>query len=140
MALALQRLRVFVLAQDILIELHVGPKEILEPCLNSLSISEHFLGDIIGVDVDTDRANDSKLFSFNWDRRAFEFSRADVQLVIQFVLVKELTLLKIDQKIRRPVAQVSAGRIVFQHDQRMRWVSEIMEQDLDSGIRKGLSN
>src|SRR5207249_8063977 len=108
-----------VLAQDILIELHVGSKKVLEPCFNSLSISQHFLGDVIGVDVDTDRANDSKLLSFNWDRRAFEFSRSDVQLVIQFVFVKELTLLKIDQQIRRAVAQVPAGRIVFQYDERM---------------------
>ena len=140
MALAFQRLRVFVLAQDILIELHVGPKKVLEPRLNSLSILQHFLGDVIGVDVDTDRANDSKFLSFDGDRRTFEFSRANFQLIIQFFLVKKLTLLKIDQQIRRAVAQVPAGRIVFQYDERMRWVSEIVEQDLDSGIRKGFSD
>jgi hypothetical protein len=38
MALALERLRVFVLAQDIFIELHVGAKEVLEPSFDALSI------------------------------------------------------------------------------------------------------
>src|SRR5438552_697690 len=136
MALTFQRLRVFVLAQDILVELYIGAKKVLEPRLDSVLISQHFLGDVIGVDVDTDGANNSKFPSFDGDRRAFEFSRPDVQLVIQFFFVKELTLLQIDQQIRCSVAQVPAGRIVFQYDERLGWVSQIVQQDLDSGVRK----
>ena len=78
MPLALLRLCVFVLAQNIFVELHLGAKKVLEPCLDPLSILKHFLGHVIRVDVDTNRADDSEFLSFNRDRGAFEFSRADV--------------------------------------------------------------
>ena len=81
----------------------------MEPRFDSLSIFQHFFGDIISVDIDADRTNDSKFFSFDWDRCAFEFSRSDVQLVIQFVFVQELPAFEIDQQIRCAVAQMPAG-------------------------------
>ena len=81
--LALLRLCVFVLAQNIFIELHVGSKKVLEPRLDSLSILQHFLADVIGIDINTNRADDSEFFSFDRDRGAFEFSSADVQLVVR---------------------------------------------------------
>ena len=87
MSFSFESFRVFVLAQDILIELHVGAKKVLEPRFDSLSIFQDFLADVIRVDVDADRADDSEFLSLNRDRRAFEFSRAEVQFVIQFVLV-----------------------------------------------------
>ena len=79
-------------------------QEILEPGFDSLPIFQHFLGDVIGVDVDADCANDSKLLSLNGNRGAFEFSRTDVQLIIQFVFVQELTAFEVDQQICCTVA------------------------------------
>jgi hypothetical protein len=99
MAFAFERLGVFVLAENVFVELHVGAKKIPEPRFDSLPILQHFLGDEIRIDVDTDRAHDSEFFSFDWDRRALELSRADVQLIIQFVFIKELPTLQIDQQV-----------------------------------------
>jgi hypothetical protein len=115
--LPLLRLCVFVLAQNIFIELHVGSKKILEPRLDALSILKHFLGDVIRVDVYANRANDSEFLSFDRDRGAFEFSRADVQLVIQFVFVQELPALEVNEQIRGAVAQMPPGHIVFKNNQ-----------------------
>ena len=80
MPLALLRLCVFVFAQNILIELHVGAQKVLEPRFDALLIFQHFVADVIGVDVNADRANDSEFLSFDRDSGAFEFSSADVQL------------------------------------------------------------
>jgi hypothetical protein len=68
MTLALERLRVFVLAQDIFIELHLGAKEVLEPRFDPLSILQHFLGDVVGINVYANRANDSEFLSFDGNR------------------------------------------------------------------------
>ena len=91
--LALLGLCVFVLAQNIFIELHVSAQKVLEPRFDALSIFQHFLGDVISIDVYANRTYNSEFFSFDWDRGAFEFSRADVQLVVQLVLVQELAAL-----------------------------------------------
>src|SRR5947208_16759149 len=85
MTLALERLRIFVLAQNIFVELHLGAKEVLEPSFDPLSILQHFLRDVISVNVDANRADDSEFFSLDRNRRAFEFSRADVQFIVQLV-------------------------------------------------------
>jgi hypothetical protein len=74
MAFSFQRFRVFVFAQNILIKLHIFSKKIPEPGFDSLSILEHFLGDVISVDVDTDRADDSEFLSLDWNCCAFELS------------------------------------------------------------------
>ena len=117
MPLALLRLYVFVLAQDIFIELHLGAQEVLEPSFDPLSILQHLLGDVISVNVDANRANDSEFLSFNRDRGAFEFSRADVQFIIQFLFVQELPALEVNEQIRGAVAQMPPGHIVFKNDQ-----------------------
>ena len=96
MAFAFERLGVFVLAQNIFIELHVGAQKVLEPRFDALPIFQHLFSDVISVDVDSDRAYDSEFLSLDGDRCAFEFSRTDVQLVVQLFLVKKLTLLQID--------------------------------------------
>ena len=115
--LPLLRLCVFVLAQNIFVELHVGVQKVLEPGFDPLSILKHFLGDVIRVDVYANRANDSEFLSFDRDRGAFEFSRADVQFVIQFVFVQELPALEVNEQIRGAVAQMPPGHIVFKDNQ-----------------------
>ena len=102
--LALERIRIFVLAQNIFVEVHLGTKEVLEPSFDPLSILQHFLRDVISVNVDANRADDSEFLSFDRNRRAFEFSRADVQLVVQLVLVEELAAFQIYQQICCTVA------------------------------------
>jgi hypothetical protein len=76
----------------------------LEPSFDPLSILKHFLGHVIRVDVYANRANDSEFLSFDRNRRAFEFSRADVQLVVQLVLIQELATFQINQQICCAVA------------------------------------
>src|SRR5437016_11434375 len=108
-------------------------KKILEPRFNTLSVAQYPLGDVISVDVDADRANDSKFLSFDWDRCAFEFSRADVQLVIQFLFVEELPAFEINQQIRCAVPQMPARNIVFESDERVRGIrSEEHTSELQS--------
>jgi len=87
-SLAFLCLCIFVLAQNIFIELHVGSKKILKPCFDALSILQHFFGDVISIDVDANRTDDSKFLPLNRNRSAFEFSGANIQLVVQLVLVQ----------------------------------------------------
>ena len=67
MALAFERLGIFVFAQNIFIQLHVAAKEILKPGFDPLSILQHFLGDVVRIDVDADPANYSEILAFNGD-------------------------------------------------------------------------
>src|SRR6266481_6631651 len=101
-----------------------------------LSVAQYLLGNVISVDVDADRANDSKFFSFDWDRRAFEFSRTDVQLVIQFVFIQELAAFEINQQVCCAITQVPPSNIVFERNKGVRGISQVVQQYLDSGIRK----
>src|SRR4029450_355287 len=87
-----------------------------------------------------DRANDPEFLARNWDRRAFEFSRAHIQLVIQFLFIEKLALFQIDQQIGRAIAQVTASHIVLQNDQRVRRIGQIVQQDFDAGIWQRFSN
>ena len=103
-ALALQRLGVFVLAQDIFLELHVRPEKVLEPGFDPLSIFQHFLCDVVRVDVDADRADDSKVLALDRNGCALEFSGADIELVVEFIFVQQLALFQIDQETGRPIA------------------------------------
>src|SRR5262249_1023890 len=97
-SLAFLCLCIFVLAQNIFIELHVGSKKILKPCFDALSILQHFFGDVISIDVDANRPDDSEFLSFDGDCGAFEFSRTDVQLVVQLVLVQKLATFQVNQQ------------------------------------------
>jgi hypothetical protein len=76
------RLHVLVFAQNVFIKLHVRAKKVLEPRFDSLPILQHFLGDVVSVDVDADCTHNSEFLSLDGDRRAFEFSPAEIQLVI----------------------------------------------------------
>src|SRR5882724_1647245 len=140
MTFTLQRLRVLLLAKDVLIELHVDTKKVLEPRFDSLSILQHFFADVISIDVNTDRAYDSKFLSLDWNRGAFEFSYANIQIVIQFVFVEQLAAFEINEQIRCSVTQMPSCHIVFERDEGVRWVGKVMQQDLDPSVRKGFSD
>src|ERR1043166_1963814 len=111
---ALQRLGIFILAQNILFELHIGPAKILEESLDTPPAAHHFLSQIICIDVDTDRAHHAEFRPVNRDGGALEFSRADIQLVVELFLVLKLSLLQIDEKIGGPIAQMPAGGVILQ--------------------------
>src|ERR1051326_8576242 len=113
MPLALSRLGVLVLAKNIFIELHVRSAKVCEPHFDSLAIFQHLLGDVVRVDIDADCAHDAEFLSFNRDRRAFEFSGADVELVVQFVLVEQLPTFEINLQIGGAIAQMPPGYIIF---------------------------
>src|SRR4029077_1620629 len=118
----------------IFVELRISVEKVSEPRLDPLSVFEYFLGDVIGVDIDTDCTHDSIFFAIHRDCCAFEFARSNVQFVIQLLLVEKLTLFEIDQQIGRSVPQMSASCIIFQYDERMCRVSQIVKQDLYASI------
>jgi hypothetical protein len=93
-ALTLLRLGVFVLAQNISIQLHVGAEKILEPGLDPLSIFQNLFGDVIGVDVDAGAPTIPKSL-LNRNRCALKLPRPNIELVIQLVLVEELAPLQV---------------------------------------------
>src|SRR5438132_6802182 len=116
--------------------MHVGPEKVLEPSLDALSIFQYFFGDVVHIDVDTDRADDSKVPALNRNGSAFEFAPANVEFVIQFVFVSELALFQINQEAGRAIAQMPAGHIVLERDQRMSRIREIVQKNFDSGVWK----
>jgi hypothetical protein len=77
MPFALERLGVFVLAENVFLKLHIGAKEVLEPRHHSLAVLQHLIGDVIRVNVDANRSNNAELFSFDRDRCAFGDSLQD---------------------------------------------------------------
>jgi hypothetical protein len=103
-ALAFQGLGVLVLAQDIFIDLHIDAAEVFKPRFNLFRTLHYFGGQIIDVDVDADRADDSEFLPYNRYGRALKFTRTNVELVVQFIFVEQLPLLQIDQQIGRAVA------------------------------------
>jgi hypothetical protein len=111
------RLRVLVFAQNVFIKLHVRAKKVLEPRFDALSIFQDFFSDVISIDIYANRTYNSEFFSFDRDRGAFEFSRADVQLVVQLFLVQELAAFQINQQVCRAVAQMPPRHVVFKNDQ-----------------------
>ena len=62
--------------------------------------------------------------------------RPDVELVVEFVFVCQLPLLQVNQQVRRAIAQMAASDIIFEHNKRVRWISQVVQQDLDPGVRK----
>ena len=134
MPFAFQRFLILVATEDVFVELHLGAAKGFEEILHLLRVVHDFFGKIIGVDVDADGADDAVFFPDNRDRGAFELSGADVQLVIELIFVRNLALLQIDDQVRGAVAQVPAGDVVLQHDERVRRVRQIVEQDLDAQI------
>src|SRR5438552_17142734 len=82
--LAFHGLGVLILTQDVLVELPVNSAEILEPCFDPFFALHHLVSEIVCIDVDADRADDTEFFPHNWDGGAFEFSAPDVELVVEF--------------------------------------------------------
>src|SRR4051812_4157356 len=106
MALSLLRLGELVFTQNVLIELHIDTQKIPKPFLDPSLIGHDMLGEIIRINVDTDGADHAKLFPHYRDGRAFKFPAANVQLVVQFILVSELTLFQINQQIGGAITQL----------------------------------
>src|SRR5437016_4398901 len=106
----------------------------LEPGFDPLPIFQDFFSGVVRVDVDADRADDPEVLALDWDRRAFEFTAANVELVVQFVFV--FSAFEINQQIRSAVAQTPPGHVVFQGNERMRRVGQIMQQNLYARVRK----
>ena len=117
MALAFHRFGVLVLAKDVFIRLHIGTTKIFEPRFDPFFTLNHFFSEIVGVDVNANRTDNSKFLSHNGNGRALELPRTNTQLIVQLVLLQELTLLQIDQQIGGAVAQMPTGHIVFQDDE-----------------------
>jgi len=92
-----------------------------------LPILQDFVCDVVRVDVYADRADDTEFFPHNWDGGAFEFQAPDVELVVEFVLVCQLPLFQVNQQIRRAIAQMATGDIIFEHVKRVRWISQIVQ-------------
>src|SRR3981081_2790537 len=85
--LALQGFGVLVLAQNIFIELHVGAAKVLKEAFDALLAAHYLIGQIIYIEVDADRADDSKFRPEDRDRGALDFSRSCIQVVVELVLV-----------------------------------------------------
>src|SRR5205807_8142103 len=100
-------------------ELPVGSAEIFKPCLDPLFALHDFIGEIVRIDVDAYRADNTEILSQNRDGRALELARANIQLVVQFIFVQELALLQIDQQVGRAIAQMPASDVIFQHNEGM---------------------
>ena len=79
MALAFQRLLIFIPTEDVFVELHVGAAEGLEEIPHLLRVVHHFLGEVVGIDIDADGAHDAVFLPDDRDRGAFEFPGADVR-------------------------------------------------------------
>jgi len=78
MALAFERLRVFVFAQNIFVELHLRSTKVLEKRLDTFLAPHYFVGQIIDIDIDADRTHDPEFLARNRDGRALEFPRTDI--------------------------------------------------------------
>ena len=92
-ALAFHRLGIIILAQDVLIRMHVDSAKIPEPCFNPLFALHHFFSEVICIDIDTNGADDPEFLAQNRNSGALELPRANVELIVQLVLVQKLTLL-----------------------------------------------
>src|SRR2546421_6108133 len=95
---------------------------------------------MVRIDVDADPADNSELLALDRYACAFEFSRADIQLVIQFVLVQKLPTFEVDQEIGGSVTQMSTGDIVFERNQRMRGIGQIVQENFDPSVGKRFSD
>ena len=135
-AFSFQGLLVFVTTENVFVELHLGAAEGFEEVLHLLGVVHHFFRQIVRVDVDADGPDDAVLFPDDRYRGALELSGADVQLVIELIFVRDLALFQVDDQVRGAIAQVAAGDIVLEHDERVRRVRQIVEQDLDPEVGK----
>ena len=136
MAFSLLRFPEFVFGQDVLIEFEIGPAKIPKEGFDVLFVFHHFVTHIVGIDVDADRTDHTVVFPNNWYGRALKLSRPDVQFIVKFVFVLDLSALQIDEQACRAVSQMTASDIVFERNERMRRVGEVVQQNLDARIRE----
>ncbi len=87
MAFAGQRLLVLVFAQDVLVEFHFGLAQRFDEGLEVPRIIGHFVGDVVGVDIDSDRSDKFIAFPVDRDCRALEHAGADIAFVIELALL-----------------------------------------------------
>ena len=138
MALAHERLRIFVLTENIFAQLHVSAAQFSE------KYPDAFLGsvsppsfEIVYIDIDADGAHDSEFLVINRDGRAFKSPRPDIEQTVEaYLRSRSSALLQIDQQIGRAVTQMSAGDIVLQTNEGMRRISQIMQQNFHSDVWK----
>ena len=82
MALAFQRLCVFIAAENVLVELHVGAAKGLEEICYFLGAAKDFFREIVGVNVDADGSDHAILFSNDGNGGALKLAGAEVELVV----------------------------------------------------------
>ena len=82
MALAFQRLGVFIAAENVLVELHVGTTKGLEKVCYFLGAAKDFFREIVGVNIDADGSDHAILFSNDGNGGALELARAEVDFIV----------------------------------------------------------
>src|SRR6476659_7796982 len=82
MALALERLCVFIATENVLVELHVGAAKGLEEVCYFLGAAKDFFREIVGVNIDADGSDHAILFSNDGNGGALELARAEIELVV----------------------------------------------------------
>ena len=119
MPFSVQRVLILVLGQDVLVEFEVGAKQVVNKSIESGRVSDDRLAHKVRVDVDANRAHEPVVRSENRDCCAFELTRTDVQLVVDFVFAPLSSRLQIKDEIRCAAPNRTPGyRAVFDGDER----------------------
>ena len=114
----------------------IGPANISKECFDVLFVFHNFVTHVVRIDVDADSAHHTVVLANNRYGRALKLSRPDVQFIVKFVFVLDLSALQIDEQACRAVSQMTASDIVFERNERMRRVGEVVQQNLDARIRE----
>ena len=139
-ALALVGQIEFVLAQNVLVQLHIRAQEHADEMVERIRIVAHLFIQVIVIHIDADSADQSKVLAVNGNRRALKTARPDVQLVVELVRVIEGAAAQVHHKIGRRRLHVTSGDVVLEHVQRLRWVGQIVQEDLDADVRKAVTD
>jgi len=138
MPLAGLGLAVFVLAEDVLVEMHVRMTVLAEEVRGALGRGQHVVVDVIDVDVDADGADHPEVPAQDGDGRALEAPRADPELVVELVLVLIHAPHQIDEQRRRAHLERAPGDLAaLDRGDRAGRIGEIVHQHLDPHVRKG---
>ena len=136
MTFSFLRFTEFVFGQDVLVEFEIGPAKIPEERFNVLFVLHNFATHVVRIDVDADSAHHTVVLANNRYGRALKLSHPDVQVIVKFVFVLDLSALQSDEQDCRAVSQVTASDIVFERNERMRRVGQVVQQNLDARIRE----
>lgn len=82
MTLSGQRLLVLIPTQDVFVKLHVRLAEGANKYVEPIFVFQNLFIEVVDVHVDTNRSDQSVRLAQDRDRRALEFSGANVELVI----------------------------------------------------------